>query len=345
MIILENNLLIKEIDGERRLAVSYSQIEEFQNCPYRWHKDYVLGERVFSKSEATAYGSAIHETLEWFFKNECKPRGQEIADAYTHFAQKQEIPFSSPEAMITATKQALETWVWIRGLFQRKRDGSFAKKDVNPFERDLRESKVVGIEEPFCLPYRLAKPVEINGEIFYHVYINGFIDLHLENEKGHIIIDWKSGAHLFDERKIATNLQHPIYSFYTMRAYKSGYPCSNYYLFTRTREYQRVKMDKERQDLSISILNDVFGKMYDFDNVQEREFMAHEKMGPKNFKYKKARTSKRILPQEMPSPSPFCYGCSFSITKGDGSCKYSSIWTPADKKEKSENYFSKKFTK
>lgn len=130
-----------------------------------------------------------------------------------------------------------------------------------------------------------------------------------------------------------------------MRAYKSGYPCSNYYLFTRTREYQRVKMDKERQDLSISILNDVFGKMYDFDNVQEREFMAHEKMGPKNFKYKKARTSKRILPQEMPSPSPFCYGCSFSITKGDGSCKYSSIWTPADKKEKSENYFSKKFTK
>lgn len=345
MTIPENNLLIKEIDGKRQLAVSYSQIEEFQNCPYRWHKDYVLGERVFSKSEATAYGSAIHETLEWFFKNGCRPRGQEIANAYEYFAINQDIPFSSPASMMTATKQALETWVWIRGLFQKKIDGSFARKDLNPFERDLRESRVVGIEEPFCLPYRLKKPVEINGEVFTHVYINGFIDLHLENEKGHIIVDWKSGAHLFDEEKIATNLQHPIYSFYTMRAYKTGFPHGNYYFFTRTREYQRVKMDKARQDLSISILNNVFDGMYDFESKEEREFKIHDKKGPKDFRYAKARTTKKVLAQEVPSPSPFCYNCSFSATNGDGSCKYSSLWTPSDKKEKCEKYFSKAFAK
>ena len=343
MTIPENNLLIKEIDGKRRLAVSYSQIEEFQNCPYRWHKDYVLGERVFSKSEATAYGSAVHETLEWFFKNGCTPRAQAIADAYEKFAYKQEIPFSSPASMITATKQALETWIWIRGLFYKKKDGSYLIKDVTPFERDLRESRVVGIEEPFCLPYRLRRPVEINGETFTHVYINGFIDLHLENEKGHVIIDWKSGAHLFDEKKIATNLQHPIYSFYVMRAYGTGYPSGNYYLFTRTREYQKVIMNKERQDLSVSILNDVFESMYNFSDKEEREFRAYDKKGPKNFKYEKARTSKKVLAQEVPSPSPLCYYCNFSSMNGDGSCKYSSLWTPADKKEKTENYFSKKF--
>ena len=81
MVIPENNLLCKVINGEKVLAASYSQIDTFVQCPYKWYKTYVEGNRSTEKHEATSYGTVIHQTMEYFFKNGCRPSYEDMSKA------------------------------------------------------------------------------------------------------------------------------------------------------------------------------------------------------------------------------------------------------------------------
>lgn len=127
-------------------------------------------------------------------------------------------------------KQSGELLAWLIDLFDKDKSGKFkiSDSDLNPFERLLRTGKVVGVEEDFVLPYKLPKPVEINGVIHDKVYIIGSVDLHLaikyKEHIYHYVIDWKSGKDVFTDKKLKSNLQHPIYSFYIYRKYGHGLP-------------------------------------------------------------------------------------------------------------------------
>lgn len=222
MMVPETHLLYKEFNGVKRLAISYSQIDTFLTCPMKWYKTYVEGKRSTEKQEATSYGTVIHKTLEYFFKNGRQPSGKDLGEAISYYAYQEDIPWQSPENMMIAMKQSGELLAWIVDLF--KKDGNrfmIADSDLNPCEKLIRHGAIVGVEEDFVLPYRLPKPVNINGVIHTHVYIVGSVDLHLaiksKNVVHHYVIDWKSGNKVFDSKKLETNLQHPIYSFYIYR--------------------------------------------------------------------------------------------------------------------------------
>lgn len=92
MIIPENNLLCKVINGEKVLAASYSQIDTFVQCPYKWYKTYVEGHRSTEKHEATSYGTVIHQTMEYFFKNGCRPSYEDMSKAFNYYADIEKIP-------------------------------------------------------------------------------------------------------------------------------------------------------------------------------------------------------------------------------------------------------------
>ena len=65
-----------------------------------------------------------------------------------------------------AMKQSGELLAWIVDLF--KKDGNrfmIADSDLNPCEKLIRHGAIVGVEEDFVLPYRLPKPVDINGTV------------------------------------------------------------------------------------------------------------------------------------------------------------------------------------
>lgn len=335
--------LVRVINGEKCLCVSYSQIETFLQCPYKWYKMYVEGKRSTEKQEATSYGSVIHQTLEYFFKNKCVPSSHDLSTAYNYYAAHEEIPFSSAESMLKAGKDAVELINWISDLFRKNENGEFIRKieELNPFEKLLRSSSAIGIEENFCLPYKLQKPVNINGDVFTHVVINGSIDLHLViTVKGvnyHYVVDWKSGNKVFENKKLKTNLQHPIYSFYVMRKYGEGLPRKCLYFFTRMREYQEVTVDDERKNISIKELNDAFSKMYNFEDRPVQKFLGfferEKEDGTKGYAYKYC-TLRKPLPENMkPCPSALCYYCDFSKHKNN-ECPYSSDWDPSKKKEK-----------
>lgn len=334
----ETHLLYKEINGDKRLAVSYSQIDTFQTCPMKWYKTYVEGMRSTEKQEATSYGTVIHQTLEYFFNNHCLPKGEDLGQAISYFAYNEQIPFSSPESMLTAMRQSGELLAWLVDLFEKDESGKFKKpdSDLNPFEQLLRRGKVVGVEEDFVLPYKLPKPVEINGVVHTKVYIIGSVDLHLaikyKDQIFHYVIDWKSGKEVFADKKLKSNLQHPIYSFYIYRKYGHGLPKMCVYLFTRTRQYQKVLVDENRKNEAIKDLNDVFGKMYDFENHAIDSFSVYVEKGDRYVR-QKALLKDKLLANQKPCPSALCYYCDFGLHKKN-LCPYSSNWDPSKKRQK-----------
>lgn len=334
------HLLYKNILGEPGLAVSYSQIEAFKQCPYKWYKTYVEGNRFEERQEATSYGTVIHKTLEYFFRNNRLPTGEDLSAAINLYYFEEQIPFDSIENTLEALKDTGDLLAWLVRTFRRGTDGKYIVPDseLNSMEKLLRSAKIVGVEEDFVLPYRLPVPVNINGKLHTHVNITGSIDLHLSMKNGgnvyHYIVDWKSGRKLFDKNKIDTNLQHPIYSFYVMKEYKQGLPRMNLYVFTRTREYQMVKVDEKRKQDSIKDLNDTFRKMYDFDTKNVRRFTAFVEKSDKSGYTRKQATLKEPVPENMrPCPSALCYYCDFGLHKRN-MCPFSSDWDPSKKKNK-----------
>lgn len=280
--------LTKIFDDQEKLAASYSQIESYLQCPQQWYRRYVLGERTLITSIALAYGSSIHQTIEWFYKHGMKASEKDLIDTWEDYAFLQNIPYTNEEDKARDRLDAYSCIRWLLSVYSKPID------HLTPLELALREGEIVGVEEPFVLPYKLPLTTTVDGKDYNEVVLNGSIDMHVKTKDGHIIIDWKSGKKLFDNNKLNTNLQHPIYSFYVLRKYNEGLPARNYYVFTRTHEYQVVNVDVNRVKNSVDILTKTFGDMYDFKKN------ANQKC----------------------CPSALCYWCEFT------DCKMRSQWKP-----------------
>lgn len=315
MNIPDTNLLYKEIDGEKRLAISYSQLTTFMDCPYKWYRTYLLGERDKSKHEATSYGTCVHQTLEHFFNTGRALTRQQMCDTFCYYAEKEQIPYISLHSQIKGHIDSMKIINWIADIYERDKEGNFVKKDVSRAEYIMRMSNVAGVEEDFVLKYRLPYPININGKEESHVYFIGSLDLHLEKNGFHTIIDWKSdGKGRYDEKKLESNLQHPIYSMYLLRKY-GVYPRSCLYIHTRSQICEEVKVDKERINKSVESINSTLRQMYSFANQwaeackrKDDDFDEYELVKKTN-------------------PTPLCFWCNFSRTSGNGVCQYSSNYT------------------
>ena len=333
------NRLVKLVDGKKQLCVSYSQIEMFKQCPYKWYLTYVKGIYKEQKQEALSYGSAIHKTLEFFFNNKKMILGQRLADAMTYYLYQEDVPWNSTESMLEGGRDALSLVGWISKVC-RYHNGKYDIPDneIGPFGFLVRYGKVVGVEESFFLPYRLPEPIEILGDSYNEVWINGSVDLHLSLErKGseeHYVIDWKSGRKTFDEKKLQTNLQHPIYSFYILRRY-GVLPKNNLYFFTRLLEYQKVLVDKERVKKSVEDLNSTFSDMYEINKETVSDFNGYFEDwvgGYKKYGWRGCTLNSPVKRNMRPCPSALCYYCDFG-KHGSGECPYSSDWDPSKKKQ------------
>lgn len=334
MVIPQTHILCKEIEGRRVLATSYSQIETFENCPYRWYKTYVEGNRRMTKHEATSYGTVIHQMMEYFFKNGCRPTYADMSKAFNYYAEKEDIPFDSLESQLTAMRQAGELIIWLVGLFERRgREYKRAYDTLNPMEKVIRGSRPAGVEEDFVLPYKLPKPVVVDNELHDKIHIIGSVDwrgeFRVRDRTVIYTIDWKSGKSLFDEKKIAHNLQHPIYAFYIYRRYGT-LPDMCSYFFTRQLKWQNVKVDKEKMVRSVMELNTILRKMYDFDTGCVSYYNRHvwdkgKNQGKGGYIYVKEPLPGTLPACMEPRPKPLCFWCDFSKHK-ENICPYSSDW-------------------
>lgn len=222
--------IFKEINYTKKLAVSYSQLETFLNCPLRWAKYYLLGQGKSTDTESTELGTQIHASIESY----CNGLNQgyewslgEVVDLVQDNLDKREIKFK-PEDDKVIVDQHIEM---AKSLF-------VGSKGLGKL---LKQCEVVGQEIEFNLSIELPFEVLFNGQVYKEVILNGFIDLVLKDKEtgGLIIVDHKTSKKTFTEDKLYTNYQFPIYQLVVMERY-GRLPEKCYYYFTRFDELQEA---------------------------------------------------------------------------------------------------------
>lgn len=212
------------------LATSYSQIEVYLSCSYKWKLDYLLGQRQESKAEALDLGTSIHKTLEEYFTSIMNGREISVAEAQEmldYNMEVQDIPFASEENKELAEMQHSSM---ITGL---------AAGDSN-LAKFMKDKQVVACEKDFQFRIDLPFQVKFKDELYDSIYIVGSIDFIVKDEDGNLyVVDFKSGKKEYEAKKLKTNLQLPIYSIIVKQIY-GRLPVSTQYYFTRLDKFQSV---------------------------------------------------------------------------------------------------------
>lgn len=216
--------------NQKVIATSYSQIQTWVDCPYRWYRDYLLGEREQTTSESLSLGTSIHETLEQYFNGIAQGKEFTVAEAQDMLAFNMEvndIPFTSEENRIEAEQQHN---VMVEGLVN-------GNSNLAKF---MKDKEVVACEKSFQLCIDLPFYVLFNGDKYSKIYIIGSVDFIVKDKNGDLhVVDFKSGKKTFEAKKLKENLQLPIYSLVVKHIY-GRLPASTQYYFTRLDEFQSV---------------------------------------------------------------------------------------------------------
>lgn len=302
--------IFKEDENGKFLATSYSQIEVFLSCKFKWFKEYLLGQRKPSTSEALSLGSAIHETLESVAGIIVEHNKVEVAEAIEILDDnivKHKIPFENKQV----EKEAIE---------QHTNMICELCEENNNLSKLLFENEIVGMEVPFKYKVELPFVFEWDNKQYKEIYIVGAIDLILKDKQGnYIVVDYKSGKKTFDNNKLQKNLQHRIYSLVVKDLYGS-YPKRCLYYFTRFDIIQEV--DKLLEDGEIP--NKVF-----FARGKNKGELKYQQKSPNEiikdlqdiFKEQYLVTKETVEKQYPSNPTPLCSWCNFGLY-GDKTCHY-----------------------
>lgn len=250
MNIPKDTKIFKQINGENVLAISYSQLSTFLQCPMKWKLSYLDGIRFDEQYEALDYGLCIHETYEYYAKNKAVGKKLELAEmegVFNNIFTEKDIQFSDEKS----EQQAI-----LDGMSAIKRltdNGGYIESLIN-------KSTILAVEEEFILP--IQHVVDIDDNLFDCVYVFGAIDLILEKSNGDIvIIDHKSGKTKFKKDKLETDLQFPLYGNYINKKY-GKLPKKCFYNFTRLSDFQEVILDEDKIIESEKTVKNIINRMY-----------------------------------------------------------------------------------
>ena len=215
--------ILKELNHKKVLAISYSQLGVFLNCPLRWFRYYLCGEGEPDSTESTELGTAVHSSIEDY----CAKLSEgyewslgEVVQLVEDKLDQRDIKFKDDEDKVIVEQHldmAQSLYIGDTGLGEL-----------------LKHCDVLGQEIEFHLPFKLPFEVKCGGEIYTEVDINGFIDLLLKDKNTGelIVVDHKTSKKVFDADKLYKDFQFPIYSLVILNMY-GRLPSKCYYNFTR----------------------------------------------------------------------------------------------------------------
>lgn len=306
-----------------KLYSSYSQIDNYLQCPMKWYLDKVMKLKEDMPNKHLLYGLVIHEFLEELFNT--KMVHEDI------FKNKYNIKEATVEEYKNAIKKKLDNKnIPLVTEYERNEYYNQAFEMINYlyyvedyFTKLLYNSEIIGTEVPFDLEIEIPskKYFDENGDIIIidTVHLVGSIDLVLRNETGIIAIDYKSSSKKFDKQKLKKNLQFPIYSLAIKQEF-GEYPVENYYFFSKLQEYQKVLFTQELTPEQEAIMNKKNSKEI-YSLPLDEATKAIKKVFNEMSTYQTDKNKPR------PCPSPLCYWCEFG-KHNNNICKGSSDWQP-----------------
>ena len=300
---------------KKYLAISYSQLNTFLQCPLRWKMYYLLGKGESSDTESTQLGTQVHSFIEEFCAKKQQGYEWSVGEATSLMEDKLD------ERTITFKEDEDEDIVW-QHLGVAK---SMVEEDKG-LGTLLKNCDVLAQELEFKLQFNLPFTVKYGDEEYHEVIINGFIDLLLKDKEtgGLIVVDHKTSKKKFDKDKLYHDYQFPIYELVVLNLY-GRLPEKCYYNFTRFNELQEVHP---------LVMNDKDAVVIDYYT------RGKNKGQPKN----KIKTVKEVenelteifrqmytVGEYRANSSALCSWCTFSPWYGDSvNCKYAKFYKRSD---------------
>jgi ATP-dependent helicase/nuclease subunit B len=202
------------------LRLTKSRIATFAECPYKYWCEYVLKLREIKVSEIgyADSGTIIHYVLENFLRKFRAEDGSVLRPS--HEETEAEISSLITEYIDSINCPDTNTLTY---QFSRLRDLSLIMVENVLDEFEASKFKIVAMEKNISdLNEESLKPMQIkvyDGEEFPVVNLGGTvdrIDIYDDGECKYLrIVDYKTGSHKFDVRKVSTgaDLQLPAYLF------------------------------------------------------------------------------------------------------------------------------------
>ena len=303
-----------KIKGPKKTRYSYSRLDKYCECGYRYKLTYEDGNYIDEPGVAAAVGTLVHHIEEkiagYIMAGEPIP----YDDLRREFFEI-DVPEKEPEYDSSGhKKKGSEGGIYGVNVLKGKSGGDFFELDSQgtSYFAKCQEYATSGI-------YRLQKYMDSHPELeivdvekeffceFNGFALHGYIDRVLrDKETGEYILeDIKTRGKPFDEEKLKTPLQFVVYSIAAAKEYGlSEYPTRfNYDLpFCDIRQAAGTK----------GCLNRGFKKLEKiFSGITSKQFVPH--------------------------PSPLCHWCEFCDTNphqpeaGKAMCPYYSLWTPDGK--------------
>lgn len=303
-LVLQEKLREQESGDDKLLRLSYSKMDVYLGCPYRYKLCYVDQNYSSSSTLPLEIGTLCHHVLE--LKGNMKQANKTV-----DYDALKEILFHGCDTETEKNKthikgvNELKKIYWEEwGTKDNKSGMNYDEKiqlfltNVLPTRMEDPDWEIIGTEIPFSFVYDDK------------VLVTGFIDRVDRNKHtGEFrITDYKTSKAVYDSSKIKTPLQHIFYDMAILHMY-GVLPVEHVYDF---------------------IL---------IDQVQNHSTGVCTKDYLKRGIKKIDKTINSIYSESIykPSPTPLCYWCPFHSTSPNadpqlkGMCQYHSLWTPENK--------------
>ena len=195
------------IVAKSKLELSYSSLNEYCECPFKYYIDYVLKLRINEENFAASLGDVIHKILEDAFdKND-----QQIKEKYREYVNNKELFNYTNDERTQMFIEAVE-------------ENLMADPSIISF---IREQERENFKEN-GLKHLTEKEIVID-EIVPNMTFKGKIDKIMYDENGgHVrafIVDYKTGSNVvtkLNEIEYGLSMQLPIYMYLVNKAVEKG---------------------------------------------------------------------------------------------------------------------------
>lgn len=316
---------VKETDRGKLLTVSYSKLDLFKKCPYRYKLRYC--DRNYAKNDtlATRFGSILHKALE--LKCDFIMKDEDVDYDYIHntllsgFDETTEKGHEQIIGIQEMRKLYFEDWYVPdpkTGLSPEDRYQTFVDK-VLPERLEGLKRTIIGAEIPFEFVY--------DNRCIIHGFIDR-VDAEIDEDdeiRALTVTDYKSSKKIYPVEEIRTPLQMVTYDLACLFMY-GVIPDNHVYDF--------IGLDKQQTKI-----NGVCTKGYLKRGVKKIDSLLDQinKMEEEN--------------EFPPSPTPLCYWCDFCENNPNTEekykylCPYYSLWTPSNKTFQTNKQYESEGTK
>lgn len=174
--------LINTIDG--KLNFSYSNIEKYYECPFKFYLKSILKIDEYNDTLDTLIGNAFHHTLEVSLRDDVDP-----SIVYDEYIKNVDMPLNNKDKFFISTLK--EEILFIYDVIKKQYE------HFNITRQEFEASKVLEVKHPF------------------NTTIKGFVDKIIYMDNKAFIIDYKTGGDKINSKlfEFGLNLQLPIYLY------------------------------------------------------------------------------------------------------------------------------------